>query len=127
MEIKKLKSSAPTIHDNTESDLILVPPSILDSKLRDFEIYHSAKSTMPSDITLAITFIVAIFATSFIDFPFLKGSTVRGAFIAGFIITFVKIVYSIYRIFWANGNARPQIIKSLIKSSLDSTKKTYPE
>jgi len=113
MEIKKLKSCKPTFHDNTESDLIIVPSGILDNKLRDFEIYHSAKSSLPSDITLAVTFIVAIFAANFINPPFLDGSTIRGFFGAGLFFVLIKIGFSLYQIFWANGHARAEIISGL--------------
>ena len=122
MEIKKPKSHVPIIHDNTEENLILVPPSVLDNKLRDFEIYHKERSSLPSDITLAITLLVAIFTASFVDFPFISGSTIRGSFIAGLILILVKIGFSVFKMIQADGSARTDLIGSLVSNIKNEVK-----
>jgi hypothetical protein len=113
MEIKKPKSHTPTIHDNTEKDLILVPPSVLDNKLRDLEEHQRVRGTIASDIALAITLLVAVLTSTFNDQAFIKGSTIRGAFITGFIVILIKIGYGIYKIYQTDKKARINIINDL--------------
>ncbi len=115
MEIPKLKSHSPKFHDNTEEDLIVVPPSVLDNKLRDFEEYHKAHGGISGYIALAVTLIVAIFTTTFKDFSFIRGATIRGAFVAGLVIVFVKIGHDIYKIFFKKRNNRIELVNSLNK------------
>ncbi len=122
MEIQKPKSHSPKIHDNTEEDLILIPPSVLDNKLRDFEYHHKAKDSISSDIALAVALIVAILSTSFRDFSFIKGSTIKGAFIVGFIAIFIKIIFSLYKIFYNNKHNRTDVIKNLLSSERSNNK-----
>lgn len=113
----RLKSQNPKSYDNTEQELILVSPSVLDNKLRDFEVHNRYWSSLPGDITLAITLIIAIFTASFIDFPFIKGSTIRGTFIAGLVLTSVKIVFSLIQLAKYSGHARSDLIRSFLKES----------
>ena len=115
MEILKPKSHSPKIHDNTEEDIIFVPPSVLENKLRDFEEYNRNWNTLGSDITLAITLIVAIIAMDFRNFVGLDGPTIRGAFLIGFILMLLKIFYILYKIlFRKDGKDREGLIKNLL-------------
>lgn len=119
MEIQKPRSHSPKIHDNTEEDLILVPPSVLDNKLRDFEEYNRPHSSVSGDVALTITLIVAILTSTFNDLPYLKGMTIRGAFITAFIFMLVKMGRNLYKIWHANGSKREDIIRVLkIKRNL---------
>lgn len=114
MEIPKLKSHSPRFHDNTEPDVIIVPPSVLDNKLRDLEGRNKARSSISSDIALAVTLIIAIFTTTFRDFPFINGATIRGTFIAGLIVILIKIGWDIYKIY-IDGGDRADLVNSLSK------------
>ncbi|MFC1757013.1 hypothetical protein ACFLZC_02575 [Patescibacteria group bacterium] len=116
MKIQKPKSHVPKIHDNTEEDLILVPPSVLDNKLRDFESYHKAQSSIVSDIALAVTLVAAFFASTFRDFAYISGATIKGAFLVGFLAIAVKIGFSIYKI---NKDENNHTRESTVKSFLD--------
>ncbi len=115
MQIPKLKSHSPKFHDNTESDVIVVTPNVLDNKLRDFEEHNKIRSSISSDIALAATLVVAIFTTTFKDFSFIKGSTIKGAFIIGLLVVLVKIGHSVYKIYFSDRNNRIDLINSLSK------------
>lgn len=118
MKIPKLKSHLPKIYDNTEPDLILVSPSVLDNKLREFEKINQARDSITGDIALAITLLVAVLATTFKDFSFISGPTIKGAFIAGLVVVIVKIGHSLYKIFWINKQSRVDVIDSLKQQNL---------
>ena len=113
MEIPKPKSQSPKIYDNTEDDLILVSPSVLENKLRDFEEYHRVRSTLISYVALAATLILAVIATDFKDFAGLNGLTIRGAFLFGSVAVLIKISYGIYQIIKKDGRSREEIINGL--------------
>lgn len=113
MQIKTPKSHSPTIHDNTEEDLIMVPPSVLENKLRDMEEYYKARGGIKSDIGLAVALLVAVLTASFIDIPYISGATIRGAFITALIFIVMKVLYDLYRIFWYDKRDRCHILKSL--------------
>src|SRR3989344_3929816 len=91
MEIQKLKSQNPKIYDSTETDLIIVSPSVLENKLRDFEEHYRFKGSLVGDIALAVTLIIAVVATDFRDFLGLGGATIKGAFLFGFIVIVIRI------------------------------------
>lgn len=118
MEMPKLKSQSPKTYDNTEEDLILAPPAVLDNKMRDFENYQQARGSIFSDIALAITLLVTILATDFKDIlpPIITGAKIHGVFIAGFIGMLVKIGFSLFKIFReGDQHGRLEIINSLRK------------
>jgi len=119
MKIQKPKSHLPKIHDNTEEDLILVPPSVLDNKLRDFESYHRTQSSIVSDIALAVTLIAAFFASTFRDFTYVSGATIKGAFLVGFLVIAIKIGFGVYKI---NKNENSYTRESTVKSFLTTHK-----
>ncbi|NQU77719.1 hypothetical protein HQ544_03405 [Candidatus Falkowbacteria bacterium] len=113
LELKSPKSHFPEIYDNTEKDLILVSPDVLDNKLRDFERNSQARGSIISDITLAVSLLIAVLTTIFKDFSFISGSTIKGAFVTGFLVVLVKVGYSVYKIFWDKKQTRTDIISSL--------------
>lgn len=114
MEIPKLKSHSPKIYDNTEGDIILVSPSVLDNKLRDLEIRSWATGSIGSYVGLAVTLLAAIFASEFKNFSYISGQTIRGVFIAGFVVVIIKIGYDIYKILWSkNSRDRKTILSEL--------------
>lgn len=113
MEIPKPKSHSPKIHDNTEEDLILVPPGVLDNKLRDFEEYSHARSSIVGDVAIIVTLIAVILTSTFNDIPYLKGTTIRGAFITALFFMLIKIARNIVKIWHADGKKRKDIIISL--------------
>lgn len=123
MEIPKPKSQSPKIHDNTEEDLILVPPSVLDNKLRDFEEYHKAHSIISGDIALAIVLLVTVLTTTFKDVYFLKGLTIRGVFLTGFIVMLIKIGHNLYKIFYADKHSRTDVVKFLLTQKKQNNNK----
>jgi len=121
MKMPILKSQNPKPYDNTEESLIIVPPSILDNKLRDFEKSHQLRNTIGGDIVLAVTFILPVLTATFKDsnyYPFgITGATISGAFIAAFIFMLVKITYSGYKIYKTNNYTRSDLIGSLLSDS----------
>ncbi len=113
MEIKKINSQLPIVYDNTESDLILVPPSVLDNKLRDFEGHNKINSSISSDITLAVALLLPVLTATFTDYSFIRGATIRGAFLTGFIFVLLRIFYSGYKLYYADSYDRISIINFL--------------
>lgn len=115
MEIEKPKSHSPVVHDNTEEDLILVPPSVLENKLESFEHYSRASGTIGSDIALAITFIVPLLTSAdFKSFGPISGATIQGAFYIGAIVVLIKIVYGYLQIKNAPVKSRGGIVHDLL-------------
>lgn len=98
MEIKKPKSHSPKVHDNTDEHLFLVPPSVLENKLRDFEEYINARGGIGADAALALTLLISIIATDFRPFLNFSGESIRGAFITAFVFMLVKIARDAYLI-----------------------------
>ncbi len=123
MEIKKPKSHTPKIHDNTEEDLIMVPPSVLDNKFRDFEENQKMRNQLLGDIALAIALITPVLTATFNDYSHITGTTIKGVFLAGFIFILSRIIYGAYKIYHADGHARADLVKSLQEQDNISKKK----
>lgn len=120
MEIQKPKSHAPEIHDNTEKDLIIVPPSVLENKLQNFKEHSTARGSISSDIALAITILAAILTSNFKDFVNIPGKSIQGAFITGFIFMLVKIIYSLIKI--RKTGRKDDIVGSLLNENKEMKK-----
>jgi len=122
MEIKKPNSHTPIVHDNTEKDLILVPPSVLDGKVRDFEEQGKMRLNIPNEIALALAFIIPIFTATFDDYVYVKGATIRGFFIAGFVFIIARLIYNGYHLSKIKKYARIDLINSFTIESIKKTK-----
>jgi len=123
MQIPKLKLHSPKLYDNTEADLIIVPPSVLDGKLRDFEQRNQVRASLPGWVAVAVTLLVAILGTTFKDFSFISGPTIKGAFIVGLLVVLIKIGYDIYRIVKTNKQGRLEIIDALKQHNISDHNK----
>ena len=123
MKIPKLKSHSPVTHDNTEKDLIIVPPSVLDNKLRDFEEHQKMRNKLLGDVALAVALIIPVLTATFSDYPYVAGATLRGVFLAGFIFVLVRIAYGGYKLYHADGHARVDLVESLQEDSREVKKK----
>ncbi len=93
----KLKSQNPKPYDNTEDELIMVTPAVLENKLRDFDERAKIRPLIENTV-LAITLLIPVVTGTFNDSPYFRGTTIRGIFIAGLIFVVIKIVYQLYRI-----------------------------
>ena len=114
----KLNSQSPNTHDNTEKDLIIVPPAVLDNKLRDFELRSNAKSNIKSDVVLTVTLLLAFLTIDLEgNFLFMDAATLRGAFFVGFLVSTGKVMYDVIRIFRDKKGNRAELIRELIKQS----------
>lgn len=114
INIPNPKSHNPTVYDNTEKDLILVPPSVLDGNLRDFESFIASETSILEDIVLIITLAVPILSNSFGTFMGLSGETIKGAFTFATLVVVSKLIRDIYIVYFKNKNlSRASIIKSL--------------
>mgnify|MGYP001620090898 CR=1 FL=1 len=122
MEIPKFKSQNPKYHDNTEEDLIIIPPSVLDNRLRDFEENYKFRSTIGGDIALAVALILPVLTATFSNLFGITGATIKGVFIAGFVFMTIKISFSLYKIYHTDGHARSDLVKSLLSLNLNSKK-----
>lgn len=109
----KLKSQNPKPYDHTEEDLIMVPPAVLDNKLRDFEEHFKFRSAIGGDIAFALALIIPVITATFNDHVGVSGSTIRGVFIAGFIYALARVIRDVYRILQTDGHARKDLINSL--------------
>lgn len=129
MNMPKLNSQYPNTYDNTEKDLILVSPSVLDNKLRDFENYGIIKTSIKGDVALALALFIAVFTVvEFVDLlpPIITASTLRGAFVVAFLVMIVKIAVDIRRIRtspWGS-RTRGEIIDALLGRSTEVHKDT---
>src|SRR3989338_2236165 len=112
MQIKKPKSHSAKIHDNTDEHLILISPSILENRMRDFEVYSFARGGIGDEIALALTLLVAILTAEFKDFPPFTGASIRGAFITSFVFILAKIGLDTYKI-WRNRKSRDKLLQDL--------------
>lgn len=119
MEMPKLNSQSPNSHDNTEKDLIIVPPAVLDSKLRDFELHSNAKSSVKSDIALAVTLLLAFLTIDLQgNFPFVDAATLRGAFLVGFLVSTGKAGYDIVQVLRDKKGNRKELIEELLVQTI---------
>lgn len=114
METKRLKSHTPSVYDNTEEDLILAPPSVLENKLRDFEDSNRLHVLLGSNIALAVTILTAIVTAEFKDLLGLSGQTIRAVFVTAFIIMIVKIIDDLLKIRAAPYKSRKDVIHNLL-------------
>jgi|SRR3989344_4719222 len=114
MNIKKPKSHSPTFHDNTDKDIILVPPSVLENKLELLENYSRAFGTVGSDIGLAFVFLTAILTSDFKDFGLIKGATIEGAFYVGSIVMLIKTCRDLYLIVRSKIKSRKELVRNLL-------------
>src|SRR3989338_225149 len=101
MKIKRPKSHIPKVHDNTEGDLILVPPCVLENKLALFEEYTKIKATLGANVGLWLTLAIAIVTPDFKDFLGFSGARIRGAFVTAFIIMTFVIIIDIFKLYRA--------------------------
>ncbi|MBI5913109.1 hypothetical protein HY839_01565 [Candidatus Azambacteria bacterium] len=114
MEIKKLKSHMPRVHDNTEEDLIIVPPCVLENKLNSFEEYTRMRGSIGTSMGLALTLLVAVITSDFKDFISLPGASIRGAFVTAFIVILVLIIHNLFRLYRAPVKNRASIVKTFL-------------
>lgn len=114
MNIKKPKSHSPIIHDQTERDLILVPPSVLRNKLGSLQGYLKATGAVGSDIALAFIFIIPIFTAEFKSFGKINGATIEGAFYIGSIVMLIKIMYDLYKIHYAPIKSSDEVVDGFL-------------
>ncbi|MGC9610684.1 MAG: hypothetical protein ABSE68_00435 [Minisyncoccia bacterium] len=123
MEIKKPRSHTPTIHDNTEEDLILVPPSVLQGKLHKFEDYVKGRGSLGSDVAVAIALLITLLTTNFKDFVGVSAGAIEGAFIAALVFMIAKIVFDfITKVHKAPIKTREDVVESLIEKSENKQK-----
>ena len=127
MDMPKLNSQYPNVHDNTEKELIFVSPAVLDNKLRDFENYGMVKADIKGDIVLAVTLFIAVFTVA--EFtnplpPIITGATLRGAFVTALLFMIVKILFAFHKIKVSNRGARTrkEIIDVLLGESIENQK-----
>lgn len=120
MEIQKPKSHSPEIHDNTEKEIIFVPPSVLLAKLQDFEGYSKAIGSIWSDLGVAITLLAAIATTNFNDIGNFSGQSIRGAFITGLLFMLIRIGNDAYKIFTAKTRSKTDVVQSLLNKATRS-------
>jgi len=123
MKIPKLKSHTPKFHDNTESNIILVCPEVLDNKLRHLEIHEKVWGRLGTEIGLLAALLIAFFTNAFPDHRFVSGGTVRGAFLFAAIYMIIRISRDWLLLGKANGHTRAAIIDALLKEGKD--KKIY--
>ncbi len=116
MKIQKPRSHSPIIHDNTEEDLILVPPSVLENKLDLFEAYTRVRGSIGVNIGLALTLLVSIVTSDFKNIFGLSGPSIRGAFVTGLIVMVVIIIRDIAKLKEAPVKSRTEIVKTLLKA-----------
>ncbi|GEM_PF-4631059 len=90
---QELKSQNPVIHDNTEKDIILVPASVLDCKLRDFESFTAARASIAQDVALVVAFLAPVVTSTFSSFFGFSGEALKGVFAALAIVMIVKTLY----------------------------------
>lgn len=109
----KLKSQNPKPYDHTEEDLIMVPPAVLDNKLRDFEEHFRFRSAIGGDIAFALALIIPVITATFNDHVGISGSTIKGVFIAGFVYALTRVIRDAYKILQTDGHARKGLIDSL--------------
>lgn len=115
METKKLKSHNPTFHDNTDENLILVPPHMLENRLIPFEDYTKIRGSIISNIGLAFTFLTAIITSDFRDIFGFRGSSIQGAFISGFIVMLVIICRQCYKLYKSPVKDRKSIVNGMLQ------------
>lgn len=109
-----LKSQHPVVHDNTEEDIILIPPSVLDCKLRDFESFTTARASIAQDVALAVAFLAPVVSSDFRFFFGFSGETIKGIFAALAVVMIIKSLYdaTIMLMKWRSHN-RAAVIRSL--------------
>lgn len=127
MDMPKLNSQYPNTHDNTEKDLILVSPAVLDNKLRDFENHGMIKANIKGDIVLAVTLFIAVFTV--VEFvnplpPIVTGATLRGAFVAALLFVIGKILMDLQRMKTSpqGFRTRAEIIHALLEKNTEIKK-----
>lgn len=114
MQIKKPRSHSPKVYDNTEEDLILTPPSVLEGKLRRFEEHIKAREGLISNIGVALALLIAVLTADFKDFEKLSGQSIQGAFITGLFGMIILISYKGYRIYRTKGRSRKDVLQDLL-------------
>jgi hypothetical protein len=118
MEIKKPRSHTPRVHDNTEEDLILVPPSVLQGKLHKFEDYVKGRGSLGSDVAVAIALLITLLTANFKDFAGISAGAIEGAFIAAFVFMIVKIIYDFStKVHNAPIKTREDVVENLLDKS----------
>lgn len=122
MQIKKPRSHSPKIYDNTEEDLVLISPKVLDNVLRDLEEYQRPRNAISNNILLALALLVPIFTSTFRDFSFISGAVIRGAFIVGFLGALVLLGLNLYRMYRADRYGRKELINSLLFKQKENNK-----
>ena len=118
MKITKPKSHTPTIHDNTEEDLILVPPSVLENTLDSFEAYVRIHGGVVANIGLALALFISVVTSDFKDIFGLSGQSIQGAFVAGLIIMVVIIIKDAVKLVKLPVKSRTEIVKTLLKAKI---------
>lgn len=102
------------MHDNTEKDVILVPASVLDCKLRDFESLTTARASLAQDVALVVAFFAPVVSGNLGSFLGLSGETIKGVFAALAVVMIIKTLYDATIVFakWKFHN-RAAVIRAL--------------
>ncbi len=116
MEIQSPRSTKPEVFDNTEKELILVSPSVLERLFGKFGDFLTARASIGNDLAVGVALAVPLASSDFHSVLGIPGATIQGAMFFGLLVVAGKIVVNIVHIKrrWRTHN-REAVIQELLQ------------